>query len=296
MGIVIARSNLEGASWMTLAMLGYVVNDAFIKKAVEDLELFQAVCIRGVLIVAILSLVARARGELVDLRRHAHPMVGLRVAMEAASTVLYLLALSRLPLASVTAVLQLVPVAVTFVAARVLREAVSWHRVGAVVAGFAGVLLVVRPGTDAASPWFLAALAAMTTVVAREVVTTRVPGSIPSLVLALATATVIATMGGVVSVVEGWAPIDVEHVVLLAVAAAFLSVAYTASVVAVRVGEISFTAPFRYSILVFAIVLQIVVFGDVPDALTFVGSAVVAAAGVYALVHEPRVVAPVARG
>lgn len=281
---------------MTASMLGYVVNDAFIKKAVEDLELFQAVFIRGFMIVLILFAIARRRRELSELRSHLHGTVGVRVLMETASTVLYLLALARLPLASVTAVLQIVPLAVTFVAARLLRERVSMHRVGAVSVGFVGVLLVVQPGSDSFSPWFFAALAAMTTVVAREIVTTKVPNTVPSLVLALATAVVITMMGGAVSIVEGWAPLSATAVLHLAVASGFLSVAYTASVVAVRTGEISFTAPFRYSILVFAIVLQIVVFRDTPDALTFVGSAIVAAAGMYALSREPRVVAPVARG
>ena len=289
-------SNLRGASWMTMSMLGFVVNDALIKKAVDDLELFQAVFIRGVVIVTILAFITGTRGELKNVRQHAHPAIALRVAMEAASTCLYLLALSRLPIASVTAVLQLVPIAVTFVAARILRERVSIHRVGAVCVGFVGVLMVVQPGGEAFSPWYFSAFAAMFTLVTREVATTKVPSSVPTFLLALATATVITVMGAVVSVFQGWDPLEPRPVVLLVVAAMFLSMAYSGSVVAVRVGELSFTAPFRYSLLVFALVLQIVVFNDVPDALTFAGTATVAAAGLYALVREPRIVPPVSRG
>ena len=89
---------------------------------------------------------------------------------------------------------------------------------------------------------------------------------------------------------------DFDAVLLLIVASCFLSVGYTTSVHAVRLGDISFTAPFRYSVLVFALILQIIVFRDVPDALTFIGIFVVAAAGFYALAREPRVVPPVSRG
>jgi len=288
--------NLRGATWMTVSMLGFVVNDALIKKAVDDLELFQAVFIRGIVIVAILGVIASSRGDLHNLAQHVHPAIGLRVAMEAASTCLYLLALSRLPLASVTAVLQLVPVAVTFVAARLLRERVSVHRVGAVCFGFIGVLLVVQPGSEAFSPWYFTAFAAMFTLVTREVATTKVPTTVPTFLLALTTATVITLMGAIVSAFQGWAPVEARPVVLLVVAACFLSMAYSASVVAVRVGELSFTAPFRYSLLVFALILQITVFDDVPDMLTFIGTGVVAAAGLYALSREPRIVAPVSRG
>ena len=289
-------NNLRGALWMTLSMLGYVVNDAFIKKAVEDLHVFQAIFIRGAMIVLILALITQVRGELHSVRSHLHPTVVLRVGMETAGTVLYLLSLSRLPLASVTAVLQIVPVAVTFVAARLLREAVSWHRVGAVIVGFAGVLLVLQPGSDGFSPWYFAALVAMVAVVAREITTKRVPASVPTMILALSTAVVITTMGLVVSIFDGWSPVTGESLLLLAVAAGFLSVAYSASVVAVRTGDISFTAPFRYAILLFAIVLQIVIFDDVPDLLTFIGSGVVAAAGLYALSREPIIVQPIRRG
>jgi len=288
--------NVRGASWMTLSMLGYVVNDAFIKKAAEDLVLFQAIFIRGLFIVAILGTIAYARGELRGLKRHLHPTIAVRVSMEAISTVLYLLALSHVPLASVTAVLQLVPIAVTFVAARMLRERVSVHRVAALIVGFVGMVMVVQPGGDEFSPWFFAAFAAMFAVVSREMVTTRVPTTVPSLVLALSTATVITTMGGIVSVFTGWADLDFDAVLLLIVASCFLSLGYTTSVHAVRLGDISFTAPFRYSVLVFALILQIIVFRDVPDALTFIGIFVVAAAGFYALAREPRVVPPVSRG
>jgi drug/metabolite transporter (DMT)-like permease len=281
---------------MTLSMLGFVVNDAFIKKAVEDLELFQAVVIRGSIVVLLLGSVSASRRQLGTIRNNLHPAIGIRVVMETTGTVLYLLALSNLPLASVTAVLQIVPLAVTFVAARLLREKVDIHRVGAVIVGFLGVVLVVQPGGDSFSPWFFAAFAGMATVVVREMATIRVPNSVPSTVLALITAVTITVMGVLVSIWQGWAPITGNSIVLLVAAAASLSVAYTSSVVAIRTGDISFTAPFRYSILVFAIVMQIIVFGEVPDLMTFIGAGVVAVAGFYVLSREPRVVAPATRG
>ncbi|MGI9608424.1 MAG: DMT family transporter [Acidimicrobiales bacterium] len=294
--ITSSSANLRGAGWMTLGMLGYVVNDAFIKLAAEEIPLFEAIFLRGLVITMVLVLLTRSRGEFHSLREHLNRPLGLRVATETLATVLYLLALTKLPIAGITAVLQIVPVAVTFAAARLLRERVSLARVGAVLVGFIGVLLVVKPGTDDFSPWYIAGFLAVFVIVVRELATTRIPSSVPSLVVALGTAVAITTMGGVVSLGQGWERPDISVLGLLVGASAFLTLGYVASVVTVRTGDLSFSAPFRYTVLVFAIVLQIVVFGDVPDALTFVGTAIIGAAGLWAFWREQVITAPIRRG
>jgi S-adenosylmethionine uptake transporter len=271
---------------MTAAMLGYVINDAFIKRAAEDLPLFQAIFLRGLVAVSLLFVLVRARGSAVSARTYLQRPILLRIAMETAGTVAYLLALTKVPIAGLTAVMQLVPIAVTFAAARLLREQVNVHRVAALVAGFVGVLFVIRPGSDDFSPWFLGGLAAVVLIVIRELATRRIPANVGGTAIALGTGVAITTMGGVVSVFDGWGRPEPSTVALLVAAACFLSLGYVASINSIRSGDISFSAPFRYTVLIFAIVLQIVVFGDVPDALTFVGSGIVGAAGLYALAHE----------
>jgi drug/metabolite transporter (DMT)-like permease len=283
------NANLRGAGWMTLAMAGYVLNDTFIKLAADDMPLFQAVFLRGLFVSAVLTIATMRRGELALLRtRLSRPMV-VRFAMETIGTVFFLLALTNLPLAGITAVMQIVPIAVTFAAARLLRERVSVHRVAAVVVGFGGVLLILRPWSDSFSPWFLAGLVAVGLVVIRELATRGIPDDVPSLVIALGTALCITALGLGVSVFEGWAPLGMRDVGVLALAGAFLTVGYIASVVTVRTGDLSFSAPFRYTVMLFAIVLQIVVFGEVPDLLTFVGSAVIVGAGIWSFSRERAV-------
>ena len=267
---------------MTVAMAGYVINDAFIKLAAEDLPLFQSIFVRGLFITVILTVMNAAKGTLHRFRLHMSGPIALRLLAETIGTILYLSALSRVPLAPLTAVLQVVPVVVTFVAARLLRERVSARRVIAVTLGFIGVLLVVKPGSDSFSPWFLLGFIVVGLIVVRELATRRIDVSAPSQVVALFTAITISVMGLTLSAIEGWDKMGSRDLALLAGAAVFLTVGYIASVATVRVGELSFSAPFRYTILIFSIILQIVVFGDVPDALTFVGSAIIAGAGLYA--------------
>lgn len=284
-----ASENLRGAGWMTLASIGYVVNDAFIKLATDDLTLFQAIFIRGLFTIGLLVVLLRQRGELSGALTHLDRPISLRVLMECVGTAFYLSALTRLPIAGLIAVLQVVPLLVTFVAARLLREAVSWHRVIAVVIGFVGVILIVRPGSDDFNPWFIAGLAVVITVVIREIATTNIGPTTPSMVVSLFTAIAITLMGLAGSLFQGWNSLGQQPVLLLLAGSAFLTLGYVASVNAVRVGDISFTAPFRYTVLVFAIILQVVVFQDVPDALTFIGTGIIAAAGIYAFRREQRV-------
>jgi len=268
---------------MTAGMFGYVVNDAFIKRAAEDLPLFQAIFFRGVVITALLIVIVRVRKSTAPLRSYFGRPIMLRMLMEALGTVAYLVTLTKVPLAGLSAVMQLVPLAVTFAAARLLREQVNIHRIVSLMIGFAGVLFVIRPGGDDFSPWFLGGIAAVALVVARELATRKVPAEIAGTAIALGTAVVITTMGGVISVFQGWKVPSLLVLALLSCGACFLCLGYIASVNSIRLGDISFSAPFRYTVLVFAIVLQIVVFNEVPDAMTFIGSGLVAIAGFYAL-------------
>ncbi len=274
--------NIASAGWMTLGMAGYVTNDAFIKLAAEDLPLFQSIFLRGVWVCTILVAFNLHRGTLSGLTQHFSKPIAVRLLCETLGTILYLSALTRLPLAGLTAVLQLVPVAVVFVAARLLREPVSLQRVAAVITGFAGVLLVVKPGADSFSSWYLLGFATVVLIIIRELATRQINNSAPTQVVALMTGISITAMGLALSLVEGWGALQTRPVLLLVGAGIFLTIGYVASVATVRIGDLSYSAPFRYSIVVFSIILQIVFFRDVPDVWTFVGSGIVVLAGLWA--------------
>ncbi len=277
---------------MTLGMAGYVINDALIKLAADEVPLFQAILMRGICITTVLGIWMLKRGELASLVAIVDRAVAGRVVTEMLATAVYLTALLQLPLAGLSAVIQITPLAVTFAAARLLGEPVSVHRVGAVIIGFFGVLLVVKPWSDNFSPWFILGLVAVGLITIRELATKRIAPTIPSLAIAFSTAVSITAMGLVVTIVQGWRSPTPSSIGLLLGAAVFLTIGYLASVITVRVGDLSFSAPFRYSVLLFAIGLQIVVFGDIPDVLTFVGSGVIVAAGVWMFLRERSVPDP----
>ena len=172
------------------------------------------------------------------------------------------------------------------VSALFFGERVGWRRYLAIVLGFIGVLLIVRPGSDGFTYFSLLALAAVFMVVMRDLTTQRVAAHIPSIYLAYITSFMITLMGGVGSLFAPWQVPAWATIGNLAVAAGFLFVGYLFSIMTMRVGEIGFVTLFRYTVLIWAILIGIFVFGDIPDQLTLVGCAIIAGTGIYSLYRE----------
>jgi drug/metabolite transporter (DMT)-like permease len=178
------------------------------------------------------------------------------------------------------------PLAVTLCAALFLGEAVGWRRYSAIAVGFVGVIIIVQPGSEGFTVYSLWAIAAVCCMVVRDLSTRRLLPGIPSIFLALTTGVGITAVAGLVSATRPWEPVSGHAGGLLMVAAIFLVIGYLFNVLSMRHGEIGFVSPFRYTILIWAILLGFVVFGDVPNALTLIGSVIVVATGVYTFYRE----------
>ena len=173
----------------------------------------------------------------------------------------------------------LVPFAVTVVAART-GEHVTTRRYVLVAIGFAGVVAVVRPTPGEFSPWALLVIAAAGALVVREFATQRVETRIPPLPIALLTAIAITSMTGTISMVTGWGTITARSAVVLMLACACLVAGYLFAIETVRVGDLSVSAPFRYTTVVGAVIVGLTFFDETPDLLTIVGCVLIVTAGV----------------
>jgi S-adenosylmethionine uptake transporter len=193
-----------------------------------------------------------------------------------------------MPIANATAILLVMPLAVTLAGAVFLGERVGWRRYTAIIVGFAGVLVIVRPGGAGFNAYALSALAAVGFLVVRDLVTRRFATGVPSVFVALATAVAITVLGALVTLFGRWVPLAGADALVLAAAAVCLVVGYLFGVMTMRVGEIGFVSPFRYTVLIWALLLGAVVFGEIPDALTFVGSVLVVGTGLYTFHRERR--------
>nr|WP_281365980.1 DMT family transporter [Halovulum dunhuangense] len=281
---------MRGALYMTLAMAGFGFNDAAMKTALAELPLYPAMLIRGIFTVVALFLLAWASGALRwrPQRRDAG-LITLRSIAEVASTVTFLTALANMPIASTTAILQSAPLAVTLAAALFLAEPVGWKRGVALAIGFSGVLLIIRPGADSFNPYAIFAVGTVIAIVFRDLLTRQLSRGAPSLLVALVTSVVITLTGAIGSLTAPFPQVGPATLIPLAISAACLIVGYTFSVSSMRVGDIAFVAPFRYSILLWALILGVVVFGDIPDTLTLIGAALIVATGLFTFWREQRV-------
>lgn len=279
--------NFQGAMLMCAAMALFTMNDTAMKFVTQDLPLYQAITLRGLAIIPLLVLIARRDGGLrlrVD-REDRWPLVW-RTLGEVSSTVLFLNALKHMALADLSAIMQSLPLLVTLAAALWFGETLGWRRLAAILVGLVGVLLILRPGTDAFDIWSVVALASVAGVVLRDLATRRFSRGVASTTIAFYAAVAVTVTALAFSLGEGWRMPSALQIALLVLSGLFLAFGYITVVATMRVGEIGFVAPFRYVSLIVAIVLGLLVFGDWPDLWTWIGSGLVVGAGVYTILRE----------
>ena len=274
---------------MAISMFSFVLNDGLMKALFADMSIYQGIFLRALITVPALAFMAWRAGVLiVRLAPRDSRLVLLRVASEVAATIGFLTALAHMPLANVTAILQALPLTVTMAAALFLGESVGWRRWLAIMVGLSGVLLIIRPGMAEFSIYSLWALGAVAAVTLREILTRQLSHDVPSLPVALATAVAICGLGAVSLPGVQWVPVDPFMWVYLTGAGIAVIGGYLFSVMAVRTGDLGFVSPFRYTAMIWAISLGFLLFGDLPDLPTTLGTAIIIVTGLYSLHRERR--------
>ena len=281
------NENLLGATLMTCCVLAYVLNDAVMKLLFADIDFFQAIFLRGLVsLPPLLILAFMTKTLLQKYSTKNQRLIIIRILAEIGTTVTFLTALKHMPLANVTAILQSLPLAITMAAAIFLGEPVGWRRWSAICVGFTGVLIIIRPGLAGFNSYSLLALAAVILLTVREISTRQLDNKIPTVTVALSATFGITAFAALMLIGTEWADINFASWSLIIAAAAAVTVATVLSVVAMRTGDIGFVSPFRYTSLIGAIGLGILLFGEWPDGITLLGAAIIAFAGIYSLYRE----------
>jgi len=281
--------NVFGAILMAVSMLSFISNDALMKFLFQTISVEQGIFMRGLVSVPLLALIAYLRKSLfvrIDWRNWR--VILTRAFAELAATMAFLTALSNMPLANITAILQTLPLTVTMFAAIFFGEQVGWRRWSAILAGFIGVLIIIRPSGDGFNEYAVLAIVAVACVTVRDAITRRLDRSVPSLFVAFISAIPIFIYGGVATATTGWTVVSGAMIGIVVVAAIAITCGYLFAVMAMRNGEISFVAPFRYTGMIWAILFGFLLFGDLPDAATILGTMIVIGMGVYAF-HRERI-------
>jgi drug/metabolite transporter (DMT)-like permease len=280
-------ANRRGVLAMAAGMASFVSNDALVKFVSQSLPAAQLIFVRGVFATLLLLAIAHAMGATSQLRTLLDRKVLVRAAFDAFATMTYLTSLFHLPIGNATAINMATPLFITLFAVIAFNEQVGTGRWMAIATGFVGVLLVVQPSGTAFNAYALLCLGGTLLHASRDLITRAIDRSIPSILITLSTAVAVTLLSAVFGLFEDWKPVSWQQLALLATASGFLSGGYYLLTVAMRGGEMSVIAPFRYAGLLFALVLGFVVWGDVPNALAWAGIGLLVAAGLYVL-HSER--------
>ncbi|WP_161594550.1 DMT family transporter [Marimonas lutisalis] len=288
--------NLRGIALIITAMAFFAATDACVKLGAEAMPKGQVLMFLGLGGALIFSALLRYQGKRVFAADFFAPTLLMRNTVDVLGTFCFLTALSTVGIALPSAILQATPLAVTGLAVVLLGEKVGWRRWSAIAIGFAGVLVIIRPGADAFDPNALWAVAGMLFLALRDVSTRLMPPSTPSLRIAAYAMIVLVPSGAAWMMLQGGpVPMSLSSSMLMVAAASLGASGYYCIVQAMRTGEISVVAPFRYSRIFFALAIGYLIFGERPDALTYLGCAITIGAGLYSFLREARLNRRVAR-
>ncbi len=281
--------NMTGAVLMMASMAAFTFSDMFMKLLAEGLPLYQLLFLRGVVTTVVIGGIAwwvGTSGRAVA--RRDWLVIAMRTLAEMGAAFFFISALINTPLANVTAIMQALPLTMTLAAALVFRDPVGWRRMAAIAVGFCGVMLIVRPGPEGIDVFALYGLAAVACVTVRDLSTRKLSRDVPSMLVSFATSIAMMVTFGLATMGQTWVDMDVRQVGLIGGASLCVIGGYITSIMVMRMGEISFVAPFRYTALIWALLLGWLVFGHWPDPLTLLGGAIVVASGLFTLYREAR--------
>ena len=284
----LAAANRRGILCMAGAMSCFVVNDAFVKYVSQTVPIAQMVFVRSIFVTLIIFAIALAAGATSRMADAVRQRVLLRAVIDASATLLYLAALVHLPIANATAINLAAPLFMTVFAVMFLREQVNLARWLAILAGFAGVVLIIQPRAAGFNAWALASLAATVLHATRDLLTRGIPQGIPSILITVAATVSACVMSGIWTFTQGWRPFGGTELLLVACAAVFVSAGFYLIVASMRQGEMSVIGPFRYTGLLVALVLGFAIWGDIPNLMAWAGIALMMASGLYILLGERR--------
>ena len=276
-------TNLRGILLMTLSMGLFAVEDLFLKLSAETLPTGEILFLTTALGLLFFGGLARAKGQSLT-RGLAHPAVIARNLGEMVGTFAYITALAEVPLATVSSVLQALPLAVTLGAALYFGEKVAPARWFAIIAGFAGVLLVIRPGLEGFRPaaaWVLVTVAGLTL---RDLASRRIPRAISTEQVSTWGVGAVFLMSLAMLPFQPFLAPSLPQAASLFAAFVFGTAGYWAVIEATRQGDVARISPFRYSRLVFALVIGSLFFAETPDLMTLIGAALIVASGILTLI------------
>ncbi len=281
--------NIRGSLFMILAMAGFALEDMFVKEASKILPLGEILILFGLGGTFAFALLTLHKKQKLVCREIFSKSIGIRVICEVTGRLCFIIAIALTPLSSASAILQATPLVVIVGAAIFFDEHVEWQRWVAIIIGFIGVLMIVRPGLDEFEPASLMAVLSTLGFAGRDLATRAAPPALSNMQLGVYGFVILIPTGMIMLLFteELIRPETVSGIKVLG-AIFFGVIAYYSLTVAMRTGDVSRVTPFRYTRLIFALILGVVIFAEHPDPITLSGSCIIVLSGIYSLFTMKR--------
>jgi len=281
--------NLRGILFMILAMAGFALEDLFIKLLSSHVPVSQILIILGFSGTAVFLIIALLTHAPILHRDLLNRPVIVRTFCELFAALFFTSAIALTPLSSVASILMTTPLMVTMGAAVFFKEKVGWRRWTAIIIGFFGVLLILRPGFDGFMPASLLAVISTIFLAVRDLATRTMQFEISTTTVSIYAFFAVGISGFIALPFFSAMVVPSSIEIVYLISATFVGViAYYAIVLATRNGDVSVISPFRYSRLVFAMLLSIIILSERPDLLTLSGASIIVMSGIYSFVREGR--------
>ena len=281
--------NIRGILFMILAMAGFALEDLFIKLLSSRVPVSQILIILGFSGTAVLLIIAFLTHAPILHRDLLNRPIIVRTFCELFAALFFTSAIALTPLSSVASILMTTPLMVTMGAAVFFGEKIGWRRWTAIMIGFFGVLLILRPGFDGFMPASLLAVISTIFLAVRDLATRAMQFEISTTTVSIYAFFAVGISGFFAMPFFSAMVIPSSIEIVYLISATFVGViGYYAVVLATRNGDVSVISPFRYSRLVFAMLLSIIILKERPDLLTLSGASIIVVSGIYSFVREGR--------
>ncbi len=282
------KNNILGSTFMSISTAAFIFNDTLIKYAVSDLNIFQTMFIRGLFSTVFLGLICLYLNSFSNkIDSKSFVFIFLRVIADVLATLFFLTALFNLPLANLMAIIQVIPLMVTFFSYLFLKEKIGNFRLLAIFFGLFGVLLIIKPNSEEFNIFSIYAIIAVLLISFREITTRKISYEISPFFITFLTILALTITGGIGLLLQNsWTPISLKSYISLSGAGLLIAIAFLISVPAMKYGDISFVSPFRYTLILWAVFFGYFLFEEKIDILTTLGILIVIFSGIFMYYRE----------
>lgn len=280
--------NLRGIIFVIVAMAAFTIEDMFIKQLSATLPVGQILIVLGIGSGTIFAALSLLNSQSLIRRQIWQPMFLWRALSEAIAAICFATALSLVDLSVVASVFQATPLVITMGAALFLGEKVGWRRWSAIFIGFIGVLMIIRPGLDGFDPNALLVLGSVLFVTVRDLITRKIAANVSSTVISFQGFAALIPAGVILLWMTGEQAQSTGNaeIWMLLGGVIFGAIGYYGIVQGMRLGDAAVVTPFRYTRLLFSLLVGIIVFQETPDALTLIGAALIISTGLFTFLRE----------